>query len=218
MQSLTSIVAVNQDGVIGCGNALPWRLKTDMRFFKEQTIGNVVLMGRKTYDSLGKRCLPHRYNVIVSHHFGLFPETDDCKSATGIDDALFRASLAPQTYKKAFVIGGASMYEQFGQYVDRYLITLVDKRVTDGDTYFDQNFLGDPDQWNIKQLDSVPAGTADEAAFSIFEVTSRYPEMFLDRRLAAIANAKRVATANTQSKLRRTANRGSSLHPNYSML
>jgi len=197
MKRLTSIVAVNADGVIGCGNALPWRLKTDMRFFRETTTGNVVLMGRKTFDSLGRKCLPRRANVVVSHSFNLFPETAECRAAHGIGDALFRATLAPKAYKEVFVIGGASMYEQFSPFVDRYLITLVEKAVPDGDTFFNQSFLGDPDRWLIRQLEQVPAGPEDEAAFSIFEITSRERDEISRRRAAAIENAR---TANTKAK------------------
>jgi dihydrofolate reductase len=82
LRSLTSIVAVNRDGVIGRRNGLPWRLRTDMKFFREQTLDNVVIMGRKTFDSLGRGALPRRYNIIISGHFALFPEDSDCRTAT----------------------------------------------------------------------------------------------------------------------------------------
>jgi len=200
MRRLTSIVAVNEDGVIGAGNALPWRLRTDMKFFREQTSGNVVLMGRKTFDSLGQRCLPNRYNVVVSHSFGLLPNNDECASATGIADALFRASIAPKKYREQFVIGGASMYEQFAPFTDRYLITLVQKRVPEGDTFFDQTFLGNPDQWEIVELLKQAASDIDEAPFSIFEVIARDPEVFRERRESAISGAKRAAMAGVKPR------------------
>jgi dihydrofolate reductase len=182
MRRLTSIVAVNRDGVIGCGNTLPWRLKSDLRFFRETTTGNVVLMGRKTFDSLGRKCLPKRYNVVVSHSFNLFPETETCRGATGIGEALHRASKAPKSCKELFVIGGASMYEQFSPFVERYLITLVDKTVSKGDTFFREDFLGDPDAWNINQLNRVEAGPDDEVSFSIYEVIAKDPGKFRKRR------------------------------------
>ncbi|HEX8623340.1 MAG TPA: dihydrofolate reductase [Allosphingosinicella sp.] len=219
MERLTSIVAVNHEGVIGCGNALPWRLKTDMRFFRESTIGNVVLMGRKTFDSLGRKCLPRRYNVVVSHDFGLFAETSECRSAIGIEDALFRASLAPREFREVFVIGGASMYGQFARYADRYLITLVEKSVPNGDTFFDQSFLGDPDAWQINPLRSVPAGPDDEASFAIFEVTARDPEGFRHLRMQAIEAAKAASTRlNRASNLPRSRRRLEPDDRSYSML
>jgi dihydrofolate reductase len=219
MQSLTSIVAVNAEGVIGSKNALPWRLRTDMRFFREQTTGNVVLMGRKTFDSLGRKCLPNRTNVVISHNFGLFPETDSCRAAYGIEDALFRAAWVLKPGQHTFVIGGASMYAQFAEYADRYLITLVEKAVAEGDTFFDQNFLGDPDEWNIRKLRDVEAGAEDEAPFSLFEVRSLHPEVFQERRRAAIERARSAATAGLQSKPRsRRKSSGNSTERSYSML
>lgn len=219
MKRLTSIVAVNREGVIGCGNALPWRLRTDMRYFREQTTGNVVLMGRKTFDSLGRRCLPDRYNVVVSHTFGLFPETEDCRPAYGIEDALFRATMAPKRYSETFVIGGASMYEQFTPYVDRYLITMVEKSVPSGDTFFNQDPLGDPDQWRIDQLFSCSASETDEAAFTVFEVLAKQPERFAKRRIEAIASARESATSGRQQRARAAARRASTMvpRPSYSM-
>jgi len=194
MRSLTSIVAVNRDGVIGRRNGLPWRLRSDMRFFREQTLDNVVIMGRKTFDSFGRGALPRRYNIIISSHFALFPEDSDCRTAAGVEDSLFRATLAPRIYKDSFVIGGATIYEQFAPFVDRYLITLVEKEVPDGDTFFNQEPLGDPDAWEIRPLLSCPASEADEAEFTIFEVLARNPELFRERRELAIERA-RIATS-----------------------
>ena len=220
MQRLTSIVAVNEDGVIGCGNALPWRLKTDMRFFRETTSGNAVLMGRKTFDSLGRKCLPKRFNIVISHTFGLFVEGAECRSATGIEDALFRATLAPKRFKHVYVIGGASMYEQFAPYVDRYLITLVQKDVPDGDTFFDQSFLGDPDAWQITELSKVGADSDNEAAFAIFEVLARDPQPFAERRAAAIESARSASMRSTSSRHQAAPPARSSREesPTYSML
>lgn len=219
MQRLTSIVAVNRDGVIGCGNTLPWRLKSDMRFFREETTSNVVLMGRKTFDSLHRRCLPDRYNIVISHDFGLFPETEICKSAHGIEDALFRATLAPKKYQETFVIGGASMYEQFAPFVDRYLITMVEKAVPDGDTFFNQDPLGDPDKWQINQLFSCEADEKNEASFTIFEINSKQPHKFHDRRLEAIEAARATATAGKRfsAKARSGRGMGDFPRPSYSL-
>lgn len=194
MRSLTSIVAVNREGVIGRQNGLPWRLRSDMRFFREQTLDNVVIMGRRTFDSFGRGALPRRFNIVISSHLGLFPEDSDCRTATGVEDSLFRATLAPRIYKECFVIGGATVYEQFAPYVDRYLITLVEKEVPDGDTFFNQEPLGDPDEWEIRPLLHCPASEADEAAFTTFEVLARNPELFKERRELAIERGRIAAS------------------------
>lgn len=177
MRRLTSIVAVNKQGVIGLGNALPWRVKSDLRFFREQTENNVVIMGRKTYDSLGK-CLPRRFNVVVSHSFSLFPSTPDCQLQNSIGESLMAAERAPQRYKEIYIIGGASMYQQFASMVDRYLVTIVDKVVHDGDAFFDQSLIGDLENWDRKKLLSGDCNNdGDEASFAIFELNAREPEL-----------------------------------------
>jgi dihydrofolate reductase len=204
MKSLTSIVAVNHDRVIGAGNALPWRLRSDMRFFREQTLGGVVIMGRKTYDSLGRRPLKERYNVVVSHSFGLIEPSPECTSAAGIADALFRSDRASRSFRRHFVIGGASMYEQLAPYVDRYLITLVDKEVPDGDTFFDDTFLHNPEEWELREMFRQPKTDFDEASFTVFEVVARDASAFAARRTAAIIRGEAEATSGRK----RLRNRG----------
>lgn len=206
MQTLTGIVALNHQGVIGCGNALPWRLKADMRFFKEQTSGGVVLMGRKTFDSLGKRPLSNRFNVVVSHHFNLFSESEECKLALGIQDALFRASLAPRSYKRCFVIGGASMYDQFSAYVDTYLITLVDKFVADGDTHFCPEF--EASDWDKETLFRHEADAENEASFTVYELRNRRAANIREARARAIERGRSMSGAPTRERppVRRAAN------------
>jgi dihydrofolate reductase len=219
MKHLTSIVAVNREGVIGCGNTLPWRLKRDMRFFRETTSPHIVLMGRKTFDSLGRRCLPNRHNIVISHSFGLFPETDNCRSAHSIDEALFRASLALKKYGEVFVIGGASMYEQFAQYVDRYLITMVEKAVPEGDTFFNQEPLGDADRWTIKQLFRQDADAENEAPFTVFEAVSKQAQEFSIRRAEAIEAGRISGTAGrTISRTARRQHAKELSAPNFLML
>jgi dihydrofolate reductase len=185
MRRLTSIVALNQTGVIGCKNALPWRLKTDMAFFKAQTMGNVVIMGRKTFDSLGRRPLPGRYNVVVSHDFGLMPAFETFAAATGIAEALSAAENAPRKFKEIFVVGGQTMYEQFSDIVDRYLLTVVDKVVEDGDTVFDEKLVAGA-EWISTPIQAVLASTSDEADFTITELARPRTDARRLRRSAMI--------------------------------
>jgi dihydrofolate reductase len=171
MRRLTSIVAVNRQEVIGAGNALPWRLKSDLAFFKAQTTNNVVIMGRKTFDSIGQRPLPGRFNIIVSHEFRMFPSSDTCVGATGIGEALAASENAPRAFKEVFIIGGQSMYEQFAPLVDRYLITVVDKIVENGDTFFRDSLIGNPLAWQRAEMMLGDANDkGDEVNFDIFEL------------------------------------------------
>lgn len=182
MLSLTSIVAVNETGAIGAGNALPWRVRSDLRFFREQTRNNVVIMGRRTYDSLG-RGLPDRLNIVVTHGFGMFAGTENCQAAGSINEALVMAEKLRSKRQEVFIVGGASMYEQFSPLVDRYLITEVKKAVLDADTYFSPEIIGDPSEWNHKIRKVGKAdGDKDEADFTIFELSSKDPGTYSARR------------------------------------
>ncbi|MDG2533305.1 dihydrofolate reductase [Sphingomonas sp. HITSZ_GF] len=194
MRQLTSIVAMNAAGAIGAGNHLPWRIRSDLQFFRRQTLDQVVIMGRKTYDSLGG-ALPRRTNIVVTHGFSLFPTTAECSAVGAIDEALVAASRAPKK-KEVFIVGGASMYEQFSPYVDRYLITLVDKEVPDADTFFREAWLGDQSDWDSQIIsEGIADGKDNEANFRIWEFLPKRPQIIADRRMAAIDALKRRASA-----------------------
>ena len=192
MRRLTSIVAVNPQGVIGCGNALPWRVRSDLQFFKERTMGNIVIMGRKTFESIGKP-LPGRYNIILTHQFSLFAETETCRIATSIGEALFIAEQAPKkTYKEAFVVGGAYTYEQFSDLVDRYLITVVNKEVPDGDAFFDEGIVHLDQEWRLNEIsDGLTQNVGDEVPFRIFELNAKRAKIRKDHRSALLSHEKR---------------------------
>lgn len=167
MRQLTSIVAIDLRGAIGCDNTLPWRLRSDMAFFREQTIGNSVIMGRKTYNSLGSKPLPRRNNIVLSHNTVLFEAMPTCQLARSIDEALFFAEQNADD--EVFVIGGAQTYEQFDSLVDRYLVTVVDHEVPNADAFLSSKVLKTLRSWGGSELASYSATEQDEYAFSIFE-------------------------------------------------
>lgn len=113
---ISIIVAIGKDNVIGSGNKLLWSLPADMKHFVELTRGKSVIMGRKTFESIGKP-LPHRKNIIISSNF----RASDCTTVSSIDDALKAADS-----DEVMIIGGASIYEQFLPLADRMYITFVD--------------------------------------------------------------------------------------------
>ncbi|WP_162814833.1 dihydrofolate reductase [Erythrobacter aureus] len=186
MTGLTSIVAVGLDGAIGIENRLPWSLKSDLRFFKQTTKGGVVLMGRKTYDSLGS-CLPHRENIVLSHTPSLFPPHEGCHHVHSISEAL--ALRTRWRTKHAYVIGGAQTYAQFAPFVDRYLITIVQAKFPDADAFFDQSILGDESLWARKELEveRVVAQGADEFEFQVFELRHKEAMDVAARRNALVS-------------------------------
>lgn len=206
MRQLTSIVALNEDGAIGAGNALPWRIRTDLRFFRQTTLGHVVIMGRRTFDSLGKG-LPGRTNIVVTHNFGLFPETQDCRCSGGIVEALALADrLSSRPRREVFIVGGASMYEQFAPYVDRYLITEVKKDVPDADTFFQADVIGDHREWhwNVIQAGETNLAEGDEADFQIFEALAKDPTAFRIARNGALKQFQSAGGMIARGKGHRT--------------
>jgi len=116
---ISLIVAVANNGVIGNKGALPWRIPEDMRWFRMHTLNKPVLMGRKTWESLPKKPLPKRENVIVTHDSGYVAE--DASVATSFDAAIAAAAGSPEIV----VIGGASLYAEALPRAGRIYLTNV---------------------------------------------------------------------------------------------
>jgi dihydrofolate reductase len=123
------IVAAAENDVIGRGNSLPWRLPADLRRFKALTLGTCVLMGRKTYESIG-RALPGRTNLVLSRSREFSP--GDCTVVATLKDALIAAGTA----RPLKVIGGAEIYRLCMPLASRIHLTLVHTRIEDGDAFF----------------------------------------------------------------------------------
>jgi dihydrofolate reductase len=123
------VVAVAENDVIGRGNALPWHLPADLRHFKSLTLGKPVLMGRKTYQSIGK-ALPGRLNIVLSRSADFSPA--DCRVVKTLDEALAAAGAEPAV----MVIGGAEIYRQCLPWASRIHLTLVHAQIGDGDVLF----------------------------------------------------------------------------------
>jgi dihydrofolate reductase len=125
---LSIIVAMDDNQLIGKNNALPWHLPADLAYFKKTTTGKTVLMGRKTYDSIGKP-LPNRRNVIISRNANF--RALGCEVVSSIEAALALA----KNDAEVMIMGGSSFYEQILPRVDRLYITEV-KGFFEGDAHF----------------------------------------------------------------------------------
>jgi len=127
--SLSVIVAVAENGVIGRDNALPWHISEDLRYFKQTTLGKPVIMGRKTFESIGKP-LPGRTNIVVSRN----PDwrAQGVETAASLEEALRHC---PDS--EVFVIGGASLFAEALGKAQRLYLTEV-HRAYDGDVRFPQ--------------------------------------------------------------------------------
>ena len=125
------IVAIAQNHVIGKDNQLIWHLPNDLKFFKATTTGHPIIMGRKTFESIG-RPLPNRTNIVISRNTNL--KIEGCFCVTSIQEAI---DVARQmNAEKCFVIGGAEIYQQVIFMVDKIYLTEV-KAIVEGNVFFE---------------------------------------------------------------------------------
>lgn len=121
------IVAMAHNRVIGHKNKIPWHIPEEMHFFKATTMGHAVIMGRKTFESIGK-ALPGRFNVVLTRNQGLhFP---GCKTALSLEEGI---RCCPG--EKIFVIGGRAIYQESMATADTILLSVLDENY-EGDTFF----------------------------------------------------------------------------------
>ena len=135
MTNVTMIAAVAHHGVIGDGESMPWHLPEDLGYFKRTTMGHPMVMGRRTFDSMG--VLPGRRSIVVTRQ----PEWShpDVEAAHSIEEALALAGPADEV----FIVGGGEIYRQAMPYASRLLVTEVDQDVEGGVTFPDI----DADAW-----------------------------------------------------------------------
>lgn len=150
------IAAVDRQGVIGANNAIPWRLSTDMRFFRQMTSGKPVIMGRKTYESIG-RPLPKRLNIVLTRQSGYQPE--GVVVVHTLEEALEAAGEAPEIA----IIGGAEIYRLFLPLARHLYLTHVEAQVR-GDTIFPEF---EPSQWETEEVARHEADEKNEFGFQI---------------------------------------------------
>lgn len=156
------VVAVAENGVIGCDNKLPWRIKSDLKFFKSVTMNKPVVMGRKTWASIGKP-LPGRTNIVVTRQADF--AAPGVLVASGVDQALTaaRGDALRRSADTIAVIGGTEIFEQTLPLADRLILTLVHAKPP-GDTYFP---AVDPAVWREAERLPQPKGPDDEYGFTI---------------------------------------------------
>ena len=130
MQKITLIAACAPDRCIGIGNTMPWHLPEDFAFFKSYTLGKPVIMGRKTWESLPKKPLPGRRNIVISRRTD-YP-ADGAELAYGLKEAFALCAGA----EEIIVMGGAQIYAQALPFATDLRITEVDVQVTNGDAFF----------------------------------------------------------------------------------
>lgn len=159
---LSLICALSENGVIGRNNALPWHLSEDLKYFKRVTMGKCIIMGRKTWESIG-RALPGRTNIVVTRARDY--EADNARVVDSLADAIDLAENISfiDGSDEAFVIGGAEMYKAALPIVDRMHLTLVHADV-EGDTWFPEF---DPEEWEEISQEEFPASETNPYPYSI---------------------------------------------------
>ena len=148
---LSMIAAMGQSRVIGIDNKMPWHLPADLQWFKKTTLGSPIIMGRKTYDSIG-RPLPGRLNIILSRNPDL--KIEGCTVVNTLSAAIEVAETVDNV-EEVFITGGAHLYEKFLQDADLLYLTLIDAEF-EGDTFFP-----DYTQYAWKEIESID-NPADE--------------------------------------------------------
>jgi len=154
---VSMILAVSENGVIGRDNDLPWSVPADMRYFMRTTTGHPILMGRKTYESLGKP-LPRRRNVVITRNLDL--------DIDGVDlvHSIVAGLELVQEEEEVFIIGGGTIYQQALelQLVNRIYRTVIHAAV-EGDTHF---FLPEDEAWQVVQEETHPADEKNQYPYT----------------------------------------------------
>ncbi|MCM1286150.1 MAG: dihydrofolate reductase [Acetobacter sp.] len=128
--TISMIAAVGKNSELGKGNDLIWHFKEDMKFFKETTMGNTVIMGRKTFESLPK-ALPNRKNIVITNNKNY--KAEGAAVVNSPDEA-----IAIAEGEEVFIIGGGRIYSYFLPLADKLYLTEIEAECADADTFFPQ--------------------------------------------------------------------------------
>lgn len=145
---IIGIAAVDRKGAIGKGGKLPWHYSTDMKFFRETTTGHAVVMGRKTWLTIGKP-LKNRLNIVLSRDTNIDPQ----ESLIVLSDIESVLSFNNSLTTDLFVIGGAQIYEAFLPHIEKWIITEVPVTVQGADAFMPKGFLDGFEVVESKTLD-----------------------------------------------------------------
>lgn len=162
--NISLIAAMGRNRVIGRDGQMPWHLPDDLKYFKQKTLGHTVIMGRKTWDAMG-RMLPNRRNVVVSRNADF--RADGAIVVNSLDEALRHGSEGAAGQQELFVIGGEQIYRMAMEKADRIYLTRIDAEFQ-GDAYFPEF---DERHWRCVSREPHPADErhAHKFAFEVWE-------------------------------------------------
>lgn len=159
---ISLIVAASSNNAIGRDNQLLWHLPTDLKFFKNTTWALPVIMGRKTFDSVGSRPLQGRTNIIISRQQGLNSAYDNVWFASSLEDAIAQAKKLDT--KEIMIAGGANIYEQALPLANRIYLTRVHAHIDGADAFFP---AFDTNEWKLSSNSDFSADEKHAYSFSI---------------------------------------------------
>ncbi|SJZ62937.1 dihydrofolate reductase [Pilibacter termitis] len=157
---LTAIWAEDKNGLIGKNNQLPWHLPNDLQFFKEKTLGNTIVMGRETYEGMGKRPLPNRQTIVLTRNADYNSEHENVLVMNSVDEVM---EYAKNSETLVMITGGATVYKAFEPYMTTLYRTVVQEEF-EGDTYFPE--------WDFSHFELV------ETIEGIVDEKNKYPHVF----------------------------------------
>ncbi len=156
------IAGVAENGVIGADGGIPWKIPSDMAFFKRTTMGKPIVMGRKQFETVG-RPLPGRANIVITRQAGYRPEGVIVTGSLGAALEEARAIAARDGVDEVMIIGGGEIYAQALPLADRLYVSHV-ALAPEGDTIFPAI---DPQVWQVVDTPDVPASDRDTASFRV---------------------------------------------------
>ncbi len=159
---ISIIVAVAENNVIGQGNKLIWHISEDLKRFKNLTTGHHILMGRKTFESIGK-ALPNRTNVVISRN------KDFNAPGCIVVDSLQRALEISKDDEEVFIVGGGEIYRQALPITDKIYLTKVEAQF-EGDTFFPPI---NPDEWRFEAIDKTEPQRDGELEYSFINLVRK---------------------------------------------
>ncbi len=160
-KTITLVAAMSRNRAIGLDGAMPWHLPRELKHFKDTTMGKPIVMGRKTWESIG-RALPGRQNLVVTRTPGY--QAEGAEVATGLDEAIGAARG-----EEVIIIGGGQLYRQALPFADRMILTLVDVEPP-ADTWFPR---WNESEWDRRRLREVPSDGDNPLAYEVIELFRR---------------------------------------------
>ena len=159
---ISIIVAMDEGRVIGAEGGMPWHLPADLKFFKSVTMGKPIIMGRSTWESIGK-ALPGRTNIVITRNTRF--QAEGCRLAHSVDEAL--AIAKEESAEEVMIIGGGGIYEQTLDRVDRLYMTRIAAHLV-GDTHFP---VINPEEWQevSRQEHKADGGNPFDLTFIVLE-------------------------------------------------